>query len=125
MASLSAGAVMGVGASFVIVESETVLRKHFREKLALVLTLKNIAASVGFTLVPALTHFLLAQTGLRLGLLLTTITFVPTALGTLTLRSPTPQRASPYRQVDQFCPYKIRASRQNILMYCAILHAIK
>lgn len=88
---------MGIGASFVIVESETVLRKHFREKLALVLTLKNIAASVGFTLVPALTHFLLVKTGLKLGLLLMSIVFLPTALGTLTLRSPAPQRASPYR----------------------------
>ncbi|XP_067217299.1 monocarboxylate transporter 7 isoform X1 [Linepithema humile] len=97
LASLSAGAVMGIGASFVIVESETVLRKHFREKLALVLTLKNVAASVGFTIVPALTHFLLVETGLRVGLLLMTIAFVPTALGALTLRSPTPQRASPYR----------------------------
>ncbi|KYN32675.1 Trophoblast glycoprotein [Trachymyrmex septentrionalis] len=97
LAGLSAGAVMGIGASFVIVESEIVLRKHFRVRLPLALTLKNIAMSVGFTLVPALTQFLLAKTDLKTGLLLMAITFVPTALGTLILRFPTPQRASPYR----------------------------
>ncbi|XP_070149281.1 uncharacterized protein [Polyergus mexicanus] len=97
LASLSAGAVMGVGASFVIVESETVLRKHFRVRLPLVLMLKNVATSVGFTIVPALTHFLLVGTGLKSGILLMTIVFIPTALGTLTLRSPPPQQASPYR----------------------------
>lgn len=97
LAGLSAGAVMGIGASFVIVESETVLRRHFKMRLPLALMLKNIATSVGFTLVPALTHFLLADTGLKDGLLLMTIAFVPTALGTLALRFPTPQRASPYR----------------------------
>ncbi|XP_012061652.1 PREDICTED: uncharacterized protein LOC105624920 [Atta cephalotes] len=97
LAGLSAGAVMGIGASFVIVESETVLRKHFRVRLPLVLMLKNIAMSIGFTLVPALTQFLLAKTDLKTGLLLMTITFIPTALGTLILRFPTPQRASPYR----------------------------
>jgi len=97
LAGLSAGAVMGIGASFVIVESETVLRRHFRVRLPLALTLKNIATSVGFTLVPALTHFLLTETGLKAGLLLMTIAFIPTAIGTLTLRFPTPQRASPYR----------------------------
>ncbi|KAL6263765.1 hypothetical protein P5V15_003849 [Pogonomyrmex californicus] len=97
LAGLSAGAVMGIGASFVIVESETVLRKHFRVKLPLVLTLKNIATSIGFVLIPALTHFLLVETSLKTGLLLMTIAFVPTALGTLILRFPAPQRASPYR----------------------------
>lgn len=97
LAGLSAGAVMGIGASFLIVESETVLRKHFRVRLPLALTLKNIAMSIGFTLVPALTYFLLMETGLNAGLLLMTIAFVPTAVGTLTLRFPTPQRASPYR----------------------------
>jgi len=97
LAGLSAGAVMGIGASFVIVESETVLRKHFRVRLPLVLMLKNIAMSIGFTLVPALTQFLLAKTDLKTGLLLMTIIFIPTALGTLILRFPTPQRASPYR----------------------------
>lgn len=96
LAGLSAGAVMGIGASFVIVESETVLRKHFRVRLPLALMLKNIAMSVGFTLVPALTHFLLVETSLKAGLFLMTIAFVPTAIGTLTLRFP-PRRASPYR----------------------------
>ncbi|KYM96086.1 hypothetical protein ALC62_13137 [Cyphomyrmex costatus] len=97
LVGLSAGAVMGIGASFVIIESETVLRRHFRVRLPLALTLKNVAMSVGFTLVPALTNFLLAKTDLKTGLLLMTITFIPTALGTLTLRFPAPQRASPYR----------------------------
>lgn len=97
LAGLSAGAVMGIGASFVIVESETVLRRHFRVRLPLALTLKNIATSIGFILVPALTHFLLVETNLKTGLLLMTIAFVPTAVGTLTLRFPAPQRASPYR----------------------------
>lgn len=97
LASLSAGAVMGIGASFVIVQSETLLRKHFRVRLPLVLALKNIAASFGYTFVPALMYFLLEETGLKSGLLLMTIALVPTAMGTLTLRSPAPQRASPYR----------------------------
>ncbi|XP_020288408.1 uncharacterized protein LOC109857000 [Pseudomyrmex gracilis] len=97
LASVSAGAVMGIGASFVIVESETVLRKHFRVRLPLVLMMKNVAASIGFTLVPSLTHYLLAETGVKTGLLMMTIVFIPTALGTLTLRSPILQRASPYR----------------------------
>lgn len=97
LAGLSAGAVMGIGASFVIVESETVLRRHFRVRLPLALTLKNIATSVGFVLVPTLAHFLLAETDLKTGLLLMTIAFVPTVLGTLTLRFPIPRRASPYR----------------------------
>lgn len=99
LASLSAGAVMGIGASFVIVESETVLRKHFRVKLPLVLMLKNIAVSVGLTIVPVLTYCLLAATNLKTGLMLMTVAFFPTAIGTLTLRSPppSPQRASPYR----------------------------
>lgn len=100
LASLSAGAVMGIGASFVIVQSETLLRKHFRVKLPLALTLKNIAASFGFIFVPALTHYLLEETGLKAGLLLMTIAFVPTALGTLTLRSPALQRPSSYRCRD-------------------------
>ncbi|XP_011151808.1 uncharacterized protein LOC105190659 [Harpegnathos saltator] len=97
LASLSAGAVMGIGASFVIVQSETLLRKHFRVRLPLVLALKNIAASFGYTLVPALTHFLLEETDLKAGLLLMTTALIPTAMGTLALRSPAPQRASPYR----------------------------
>lgn len=97
LASLSAGAVMGIGASFVIVQSETLLRKHFRVRLPLALALKNIAASFGYTLVPALTHFLLGETGLKAGLLLMTTALIPAAMGTLTLRSPAPQRESPYR----------------------------
>jgi len=97
LASLSAGAVMGIGASFVIVESETTLRKHFRLKLPLVLMLKNIATSIGLTIVPGLMYFLLMETNLKTGLLLMTVAFVPTALGTLTLRSPPVQRAPPYR----------------------------
>lgn len=97
LASISAGAVMGIGASFVIVESETVLRKHFRVRLPLVLMLRNIATSIGFTIVPALTNFVLVETGLKNGILLMTIVFILTALGTLTLRSPPPQQASPYR----------------------------
>ncbi|XP_014481683.1 PREDICTED: uncharacterized protein LOC106748034 [Dinoponera quadriceps] len=97
LASLSAGAVMGIGASFVIVLSETLVRKHFRVRLPLALALKNIAASFGYTFVPALTHFLLRETGLKTGLLLMTAALIPTAMGTLTLRLPAPQRASPYR----------------------------
>lgn len=97
LASLSAGAVMGIGASFVIVQSEIVLRKYFRVKLPLALTLKSIAASFGFTFIPALTYFLLQQTGPKTGFLLMTIVFIPTALGTLILRLPPPQQAPPYR----------------------------
>ncbi|KAL0115638.1 hypothetical protein PUN28_010861 [Cardiocondyla obscurior] len=97
LAGLSAGAVMGIGASFVIIESEIVLRKHFKVRLPLALTLKNIAMSVGFVLIPAVTHYVLENINLETGLLLMTLVFVPTAVGTLTLSVPAPQRASPYR----------------------------
>jgi len=96
LTGLSVG-VMGIGASFVVIESEIMLRKHFRVRLRLALTLKNIATSIGFTFVPVLTHFLLAETDLKTGFLLMTIIFIPTAIGTLILCFPALLQASPYR----------------------------
>jgi len=96
LTGLSVG-VMGIGASFVVIESEIMLRKHFRARLRLALTLKNIATSIGFTFVPVLTHFLLAETDLKTGFLLMTIIFIPTAIGTLILCFPALQQASTYR----------------------------
>jgi len=96
LTGLSVGA-MGIGTSFVVIENEIMLRKHFRVRLRLALTLKNIATSIGFTFVPVLTHFLLAETDLKTGFLLMTIVFVPTVVGTLILSFPVLQRPSHYR----------------------------
>ncbi|XP_053977324.1 monocarboxylate transporter 3-like isoform X1 [Hylaeus volcanicus] len=97
LASSSAGAVMGVGASFVMLLSEYVLRKNFRKKLPLALTLKNIGASFGLVLIPTVTNVLLHEVKLKSGLLLMTIVLMPTALGILMFRLPTPQEiSSPY-----------------------------
>ncbi|XP_076630785.1 uncharacterized protein LOC143346517 [Colletes latitarsis] len=96
LASSSAGAVMGIGASFVTLLSEYILRKNFRKKLLLALTIKNIGASFGLVLIPTFTNLILHETNLKSGLLLVTIVLLPTALGTLTFRLPSPQQSSLY-----------------------------
>ncbi|KZC13105.1 PREDICTED: uncharacterized protein LOC107191155 [Dufourea novaeangliae] len=96
LASSSAGAVMGIGASFVVLLSDYVLRKNFRKKLLLALTLRNIATSVGLILIPNITGLLLHKTDLKTGLLLMTLILVPAVLGTSTFRLPSPQRTLPY-----------------------------
>ncbi|XP_076301251.1 uncharacterized protein LOC143219200 [Lasioglossum baleicum] len=96
LASSSAGAVMGIGASFVVLLSDYVLRKNFRKKLLLALTLKNVATSIGLIIIPNVTDLLLHYTGLKNGLQLMTMILIPTALGTLTFRLPSVQPTSPY-----------------------------
>lgn len=97
LASLSAGAVMGIGTSFVLVQSENVLRRHFRTRLRLALTLRSLALSAGLVLAPGFALALLSESGLQTGLLLMACIFTPTALGTMALRSPKLQsRSSPY-----------------------------
>ncbi|XP_078053170.1 uncharacterized protein LOC144478791 isoform X2 [Augochlora pura] len=96
LANSSAGAVMGIGASFVVLLSDYILRKNFRKKLLLALTLKNVAMSVGLILIPNITDLLLSRAGLKSGLLLMTMTMLPTAIGTLTFRLPSSKQTSPY-----------------------------
>lgn len=96
LASISAGAVMGIGASFVILLSDHVLRKYFRKKLLIALTLRNVGSSFGLVLIPCITNLLLHEAKLRTGLQLMTTVLLPTALGTLTFRLPSLQQTSPY-----------------------------
>ncbi|XP_076650424.1 uncharacterized protein LOC143357737 [Halictus rubicundus] len=96
LASSSAGAVMGIGASFVVLLSDYVLRKNFRKKLLLALTLKNVATSIGLIIIPSITDLLLHNTGLKSGLQLMTMILIPTALGALTFHLPSAQSTSPY-----------------------------
>lgn len=96
LASLSAGAVMGIGASFVLIQSQECLQKYFRIKLSIALTVRNIALSLGYIIVPSLTHFLLVQVHLKIALLLITIIFIPTILGVALLRQPISPKPSHY-----------------------------
>ncbi|XP_043502703.1 uncharacterized protein LOC122524468 isoform X1 [Polistes fuscatus] len=96
LASLSAGAVMGIGASFVMVQSQECLLKYFRIKLSIALTIKNIALSLGYIMVPNLTHLLLMRVSLKIALLLITVIFVPTILGVILLRQPMSPKPSQY-----------------------------
>lgn len=96
LASVSAGAVMGIGASFVAIQSLECLRKYFRIKLLIAFTLKNIAFSLGYIIVPSLTHSLLTQVNFKIALLLITIIFIPTTFGVILLRRPLSQESSQY-----------------------------
>nr|XP_050846162.1 monocarboxylate transporter 5-like isoform X1 [Vespula vulgaris] len=96
LASLSAGAVMGIGASFVLIQSQECLQKYFRIKLSVAFTIRNIALSLGYIIVPSLTHFLLMQVHLKIALLLITIIFIPTILGVALLRQPMSPKPSRY-----------------------------
>ncbi|XP_076229244.1 uncharacterized protein LOC116431507 isoform X1 [Nomia melanderi] len=96
LANSSAGAVMGIGASFVVLLSDYILRKNFRKKLLLALTLKNVATSVGYIVIPNIINLLLHKTNLKVGLQLMTLVLLPTAIGALTFHLPSVQRASPY-----------------------------
>lgn len=96
LASTSAGAVMGIGASFIILLSDYVLRKYFRRKLHLALTLKNIGVSFGLLLIPSITNLLLHEAKLKTGLQLITTILLPTVFGILTFRLPPVQQTSPY-----------------------------
>ncbi|XP_076759528.1 uncharacterized protein LOC143428491 [Xylocopa sonorina] len=96
MASTSAGAVMGIGASFVILLSDYVLKKYFRKKLLIALTVRNVGTSFGLVLIPIITSILLYIAKLKTGLQLMTTVLLPTALGTLTFRQPSVQEISPY-----------------------------
>lgn len=97
LASSSAGAVMGIGASFVVLLSDYVLRKYFRKRLLLALTLRNLGTSFGLVLIPTITNLLLYKTELKVSLLLMTMVLLPTVLGILTFRLPSLRRTSPYR----------------------------
>lgn len=87
---------MGIGASFIILLSDYVLRKYFRRKLHLALTLKNIGVSFGLLLIPSITNLLLHEAKLKTGLQLITTILLPTVFGILTFRLPPVQQTSPY-----------------------------
>lgn len=96
LARLSAGAVMGIGASLVLLQSENLLRRHFRTRLALVLVIKRTALSVGITFVPGYAYILLTYAGLQTGLLLFATVLLPAILGACTFDAPILQRSTPY-----------------------------
>ncbi|XP_076677190.1 uncharacterized protein LOC143373645 isoform X2 [Andrena cerasifolii] len=96
LASSSAGAVMGIGASFVVLLSDYVLRKYFRKRLLLALTFRNLGTSFGLVLIPTITNLLLYKTELKVSLLLMAMVLLPTVFGILTFRLPSLQRTSPY-----------------------------
>lgn len=97
LTNISAGAIMGIGASFVILLSNHILRKHFRKKLVIALTIRNVGSSFGLVLIPSITYLLLHEARLKTGLQLITTMLLPTAIGTLTFRLPSVQQTSPYR----------------------------
>ncbi|KAK0163288.1 hypothetical protein PV327_006986 [Microctonus hyperodae] len=86
LANLSAGAVMGIGGSFILNQTEAVVRRSFRTRLRFVLMLKEIAVSLGFIFAPGFVYALLSQSNLHFGLLLMALFFIPTAVGVLFLR---------------------------------------
>ncbi|XP_044011955.1 uncharacterized protein LOC122854970 isoform X3 [Aphidius gifuensis] len=89
LASVSAGAIMGIGGSFLLVQTDSVLQKNFRNHLPLALTFKEVSTSLGFIFAPGFIFALLSRFDLQIGLLLMSCIFIPTALGTLVLRYPT------------------------------------
>ncbi|XP_046423936.1 uncharacterized protein LOC124181414 isoform X1 [Neodiprion fabricii] len=97
LARLSAGAVMGIGASTVLLQSENLLRRHFRTRLVLVLTLKRISFSLGIAMMPGYAYMLLQNTGLQTGLLLLSTALLPGILGACAFDAPVLQRTTPYR----------------------------
>ncbi|XP_012172793.1 uncharacterized protein LOC105666585 [Bombus terrestris] len=96
LASTSAGAVMGIGASFIMLLSDYVLRKYFRKKLLIALMLRNVGVSFGLLFIPSITNLLLHEAKLKTGLQLITMVLLPTAFGIMTFRFPPPQQISPY-----------------------------
>ncbi|KAK9297657.1 hypothetical protein QLX08_008711 [Tetragonisca angustula] len=115
LANSSAGAVMGIGASFVTLLSDYILRKYFRRKLLVALMLRNVAVSFGLLLIPSITNLLLHEAQLRTGLQLITIMLLPTAFGTLTFRLPSSKQTSPYSlllstEEDTELPIKISSN---------------
>lgn len=88
---------MGIGASLVILQSENLLRRHFRTRLTFVLALKRVAFSLGIAIVPGYAYLLLTQTGLQTGLLLLATVLLPAMLGACTFVPPVFQRSTtPY-----------------------------
>lgn len=96
LARLSAGAVMGIGASLILLQSENLLRRHFRTRLALVLALKRVAFSLGIICVPGYAYILLTRNGLQSGLLLFATLLIPAILGVCTFDAPVLRRSTPY-----------------------------
>ena len=88
LASLSAGAVMGIGASLVMMQTEKIVQQHFRMKLPLARTLINVAFSIGLVLAPLVALALFTTLGIQAGLMTMIIYFIPTILASSLLKSP-------------------------------------
>lgn len=88
LASISAGAVMGMGGSFILIQTDSVLQQNFKNHLSLALTFKEVSTSLGYIFAPGFIFVLLSQFNLQIGLLLMSCFFIPTALGTSLLRYP-------------------------------------
>lgn len=88
LASLSAGAIMGIGVSFVMIQSEKILQKHFRIKLPLASTLINIAFTTGLVLAPLVALALFTKFGIQAGLMAMVLFFFPTLIAVGFLKSP-------------------------------------
>ncbi|XP_033219388.1 uncharacterized protein LOC117174403 [Belonocnema kinseyi] len=96
LANFSAGAIMGIGASFVMIQSEKVLRQHFRMKLPFARILMNLAFSTGIVFAPLVALALFTRLGIQGGLMAMVVLFLPTAIVTTILRSPGKEISSPY-----------------------------
>ncbi|XP_063993263.1 uncharacterized protein LOC135170960 [Diachasmimorpha longicaudata] len=97
LASSSAGAVMGIGGSFILVQTESLLRRNFRSRLRLALTLKEVATSLGFVFAPVFAPAFCSRSNPQIGLFMIACSFIPAAVGTLAFRTPiVHSRTSPY-----------------------------
>ncbi|XP_034948964.1 uncharacterized protein [Chelonus insularis] len=90
LASSSAGAVMGIGGSLILIQTDVVLRKNFRSHLQKVLICKEISTCLGYILAPIFIFFILSSNfSLHVASLLMASIFIPTALGILFYHYPT------------------------------------
>lgn len=96
LASLSAGAIMGIGASFVMIQSEKMLEKHFRIKLPLASTLINISFTTGLVIAPLVALALFTRLGIQAGLMAMVLFFFPTLIAIGFLKAPGKKVSSPY-----------------------------
>lgn len=88
LASLSAGAIMGIGASFIMIQSEKILQKHFRIKLPIASTFINIAFTTGLIIAPLVALALFTRLGIQAGLMAMVLFFFPTLIAIGFLKVP-------------------------------------
>lgn len=99
LASLSAGVVMGIGASLAILQCEHCLREFYVYRPSLASAFRTVAYGSGLLIAPVFSQVILESNTYPSGLMRLSTILVPAALGTLLLRS-TRRRSptsSPYR----------------------------